>query len=297
MLKDFVNQCEPLPNNSKLLVLGGGFSGQHIAALGRKLGNHVICSRRKIDSSGADCVFDSAIQKLPSDDELSAVTHVLSCIPPDSNGKDPVLQSLKNQLKKMPLKWVGYLSTTGVYGDCEGNWVTESDPPKPQLRRSQIRLECEKAWQRSGLPIQILRLPGIYGPGRSAIDTIKAGRTKLVDKPGQVFSRIHIDDIAGATFHLIHLANKGKRPKIVNLADNLPSSNIEVMLFAASLMKASLPPIEPFQIAAKKMSPMALSFWQENRRVSNQMLCNELHYSLVHPNYQAGLRDCFKQAK
>ena len=116
----------------------------------------------------------------------------------------------------------------------------------------------------------------------------------MIDKPGQVFSRVHIDDIAGAIFHLIHLANKEKMPNIVNLADNLPTSNIEVMKFAASLLKTSLPPAEPFEIAAKQMSPMALSFWKENRRVSNNLLCNELGYSLIHPDYQSGLRDCAK---
>ncbi len=294
MLNDFVNQCKSLPSNSKLLILGGGYSGQHIAALAKSLGNEVICSRRSISSPGADCAFDSKIQKLPTNNCLANVTHLLSCIPPDANGNDPVLQNLNSKIKSMPLQWVGYLSTTGVYGDCKGEWVKESDQPKPQLKRSQIRLQCEKAWQKSGLPLQILRLPGIYGPGRSAIDNIRAGKAKMVDKPGQVFSRVHIDDIAGAIFHLIHLASEGTMPNIVNIADNHPSSNVEVMQFAASLLKTSLPPLEPFEIAAKQMSPMALSFWKENRKVSNHLLCNELGYSLVHSDYQSGLKDCFK---
>jgi len=196
----------------------------------------------------------------------------------------------------MPLKWVGYLSTTGIYGDCQGKWVTESDIPKPHLPRSLRRLACEEAWQSSNLPIQILRLPGIYGPGRSAIETIKKGKAKMIDKPGQVFSRIHVDDIAGAIFHLIHLAtNQGLRPKVVNVADDLPSSNIEVIRYGASLMGIGLPPIEPFEIAAKQMTPMALSFWQENRKVSNNLLCNELGYSLMHSNFKSGLKDCWMQ--
>ena len=297
MLRDLVNRCEPLPNNSKLLILGGGFSGQHVAALAKELGTNVICSRRNIHSPGSDCVFNSSSQTLPSQRTLKAVTHVLSCIPPDANGKDPVLTSLSNQLNEMQLQWVGYLSTTGVYGDSQGKWVKESDLPQPKSPRSKRRLECEKAWEESGLPIQILRLPGIYGPGRSAIENIKAGKTKMIDKPGQIFSRVHIDDIAGATFHLINLAHQGLQPKIINLADDVPSTNIEVMVYAASLMGVSLPPIEPFQKAAKQLSPMALSFWQENRRVSNELLCKQLGYSLIHPNYQSGLQDCWLQNK
>ncbi len=225
------------------------------------------------------------------------MTHLLSCIPPEANGSDPVLTSLRKELENMPLKWVGYLSTTGVYGDCKGDWVKESDFPKPKLARSKRRLACEKAWQDSGLPIQIMRLPGIYGPGRSALENIKNGRTQMIIKPGQVFSRIHVDDIAGAIFHLINLAAKGQRPSIVNVADNVPSTNLDVMRYAASLLGASLPPVEQFDIAAKTMSPMALSFWQENRRVSNQMLCNQLGYSLIHADYRSGLRDCLLQAK
>ncbi|WP_320666672.1 SDR family oxidoreductase [Prochlorococcus sp. MIT 1307] len=298
MIKDLVNQCEPLPSNSKLLILGAGFSGQHVANLAKQMGANVICSRRKEGTPGADCIFDSTKQKIPSEKALSEVTHVLSCIPPDAEGEDPVLISLKKELKNMPLQWVGYLSTTGVYGDCKGQWVTESDLPKPQLARSTRRLGCEQAWQTSGLPIQILRLPGIYGPGRSAIENIKAGKTKMIDKPGQVFSRIHIDDIAGAIFHLINLSTKKNiKPTIVNVADNLPSTNIEVMQYAASLMNISLPPIEPFQIAAPTMSSMALSFWQENRKVSNNKLCNELGYRLIHSDYKSGLKDCWLQNK
>ncbi len=292
MLSELVKNSAPLPLNSKLLILGGGFSGQHIAALVRALGTHVLCSRRRLESHGANLAFDSSKKTLLPNQALEEVTHLLSCIPPDKNGEDPVLSTLGKQLKSKSLQWVGYLSTTGVYGDCNGAWVTELDTPQPKQQRSKRRLACEKAWQESGLPIQILRLPGIYGPGRSALETIKTSSNKMIDKPGQVFSRVHVDDIAGATVHLINLAAKGIWPKVINIADDLPSSNLEVMSFAAKLLGKSLPPVEPFDIAAKTMSPMALSFWQENRRVSNQMLCKELDYSLIHSNYQSGLKDC-----
>ncbi len=295
MLQDLVKQCTPLPPNAKLLVLGGGFSGQHVAALAKRLGSNVICSRRKKDKPGANVVFDSATKQTPAPTALKEITHLISCIPPEANGEDPVISLLSKQLHDMPLQWVGYLSTTGVYGDHKGNWVTEADLPRPQQLRSKRRLSCEQAWQASGLPVQILRLPGIYGPGRSALEAINKGKSKMIDKPGQVFSRIHVDDIAGAIFHLIKLASTGIKPKIINVADNQPSTNVEVLEYAASLLGSSLPPIQPFEIASKEMSPMALSFWEENRRVSNQMLCKKLGYPLLHPNYQVGLRDCLNQ--
>ncbi|WP_320675884.1 SDR family oxidoreductase [Prochlorococcus sp. MIT 1300] len=295
MLESLVNRSTPLPKGSKLLVLGGGFSGQHIAALARALGNEAVCSRRQINSQGADVIFDSVNKTIPTNLKLEKFTHLLSSIPPDADGKDPVLSCLEEQLKDMSLKWVGYLSTTGVYGDSKGKWVSEQDSPKPIQLRSKRRLSCEEAWQQTGLPIQILRLPGIYGPGRSAITSICKGNVRMVDKPGQVFSRIHVDDIAGATMHLISLAEKGQKPLIVNIADNVPASNIDVLRFAGKLLDKSLPPLEPFEIAKSKMNPMALSFWQENRRIKNRLLCEELGYQLLHPDYKSGLKDCFKE--
>jgi len=295
MLTRLVNHCPSLPCGSKLLILGGGFSGQRIASVAKAQKTEVLCSRRSSKQPCADFIFDSVKGILPSKEILKDVTHLISCIPPNSNGKDPVLESFGNSLKDLPLKWVGYLSTTGVYGDSKGNWVEETDIPHPKQERSKRRLSCEIAWENSGLPIQILRLPGIYGPGRSAIESIQSGKSKMIDKPGQIFSRIHVDDIAGATYYLIDLARKGTRPKIVNIADNMPTANLEVLKFAASLIGSSLPPIEPFEIAIKKMSPMAQSFWQENRRVSNQLLCKKLGYSLIYPDYQTGLKNCLRK--
>ena len=292
MLKEVVKRCRSFPERSKLLIMGGGYSGQHIASAARALGAEVICSRRSPDKPGAEILFDSENQIIPDLKEIKNITHLLSCIPPDKHGQDPVLSHLSEQLQSIPLKWVGYLSTTGVYGDCHGNWVNEKDVPQPQQERSKRRLACEKSWEEAKLPVQILRLPGIYGPGRSAIDTIRKGQSKMVDKPKQVFSRIHVDDIAGAVIYLINLRNKGIIPKIVNITDSLPTSNIEVLQFAGSLTGIDLPPIEPFETASKTMTPMALSFWQENRRVSNEMLCNQLGYELIHPTYKSGLRDC-----
>ena len=296
MIQDIVKQSEPLPPKSKLIIFGGGYSGQRIASVGRLLGVKVLCSRRETGSKGADFTFNG--EKEISHEIFEGVTHVLSCIPPLLNGKDPVLSKLKSQLlNSKNLKWVGYLSTTGVYGDTKGEWVNEKTSPNPQQKRSIRRLSCEKEWLETNLPIQILRLPGIYGPKRSAFEGLLNGTSKMIDKPGQVFSRIHVDDIAGAILFLIHLYSQGRNTSLVNIADDLPTNNLEVIDFAAKLAKKPLPVIVPFEIAKKTMSPMALSFWQENRKVDNKLLCHKLGYSLIYPNFKSGLKNCFSKLK
>tara|TARA_B100000700_G_scaffold324293_1_gene430062 strand:- start:1277 stop:2164 length:888 start_codon:yes stop_codon:yes gene_type:complete len=294
MIEDIVKQLTPLPPKSKLIIFGGGYSGQRIAKVAKHLGTEVFCSRRNKNSQGADFVFDS--NKDFSDEIFEGVTHVLSSIPPLPNGKDPLLTKVRSHLlKSKDIKWVGYLSTTGVYGDTKGNWVNEKTEPNPKQGRSIRRLSCEREWLETNLPIQILRLPGIYGPGRSAFESLLNGTIKMIDKPGQVFSRIHVDDIAGAVLFLMNLYSQGNNPKIVNISDNLPTNNLEVITFAATLAKKSLPPTIPFEIAAKSMSPMALSFWQENRRVDNNLLCKTLGYSLIHPDFKSGLKNCLSK--
>jgi len=294
MIQDIVKQLGSLPPKSKLIIFGGGYSGQKIASLGRTLGLKVLCSRRKKGSKGADFIFNTNQEF--ANEILEGATHVLSCIPPLLSGEDPVLSKLKTQLlNSKNLKWVGYLSTTGVYGDAKGTWVDENTSPNPQQERSIRRLSCEKQWLETNLPIQILRLPGIYGPRRSAFESLLNGTAKMIEKPNQVFSRIHVDDIAGAVLFLINLYSQGKNPSVVNIADNLPTNNLEVITFAAKLAKKSLPSTVPFEIAKKSMSPMALSFWQENRKVDNNLLCKILGYSLMYPDYKSGLKNCFSE--
>ena len=296
MIQDIVKRFDPLPPKSKLVILGGGFSGQRIASFARCLGVEVLCSRRNKGSEGADFIFNT--EKEISNEIFEGTTHVLSCIPPLLNGEDPVLLKLKTQLlNSKNLKWVGYLSTTGVYGDTKGGWVNENTSPNPQQERSIRRFSCEKQWIETKLPIQILRLPGIYGPGRSAFESLFNGTTKMIDKPDQVFSRIHVDDIAGSVLFLINLYSQGKNPLVVNVADDLPTSNLEVITFAAKIAKKSIPLKIPFEIAKKEMSPMALSFWQENRKVDNKLLCQKLGYSLIYPDFKSGLKNCFSKLK
>ena len=296
MIQNIVKRFDPLPPKSKLVIFGGGFSGQRIARFARGLGVKVLCSRRNKESEGADFLFNA--EKEISNEIFEGTTHVLSCIPPLLNGEDPVLLKLKTQLlNSKNLKWVGYLSTTGVYGDTKGGWVNENTSPNPQQERSIRRFSCEKQWIETKLPIQILRLPGIYGPGRSAFESLFNGTTKMIDKPDQVFSRIHVDDIAGSVLFLINLYSQGKNPLVVNVADDLPTSNLEVITFAAKIAKKPIPLTIPFEIAKKEMSPMALSFWQENRKVDNKLLCQKLGYSLIYPDFKSGLKNCFSKLK
>ena len=292
MLREVVKQSASLPSNSKILIFGGGFSGQHIANAARQLGAEVLCSRRDPTTKGADFAFDSASKTVISDKHFHGVTHLISCVPPAQNGEDPVLKKCGHIIKNMPLKWAGYLSTTGVYGDYKGGWVTEESDVHPSQNRSIRRLACEQKWEALGVPLQILRLPGIYGPGRSALEAVVSQKNSMVYKPGQVFSRIHIDDIAGAIIHLINLFSKDICPRIINISDSLPATNIEVLSCAANLLDIPIPDIESFESASKNMSPMALSFWQENRKVSNHKLCNDLGYKLIHTDYRDGLKDC-----
>jgi len=302
MLADLVKRSQPLAADAKLLVLGGGYSGRCLGSLARAMGTPVLCTRRSLDAAEADLLFDSNGQDQLDPAALEGVTHLLSTIPPDRDGNDPVLPKLLPTLRNLPLRWAGYLSTTGVYGDRQGDWVTEEDEPAPALDRSIRRLNCEAAWQRSGLPIQILRLPGIYGPGRSVLNGLQQGRARLIDKPDQVFCRIHVEDIAGACWHLMHRAEQGPSARpgnwtVVNVVDDLPAPTAELMRHAAALLGCALPPLEPFDQIVDSMSPMAQTFWSENRRVSNHRLCQELGYPLLHPNYRVGLQDCLNQDK
>jgi nucleoside-diphosphate-sugar epimerase len=302
MLADLVKRSQPLASDAKLLVLGGGYSGRCLASLARAMGTPVLCTRRSLDSDEADLLFDSAGEDHLDPDALQGVTHLVCTIPPDREGNDPVLSKLLGTLRSLPLRWAGYLSTTGIYGDRQGGWVSEQDDPAPELDRSIRRLNCEQAWLHSGLPIQILRLPGIYGPGRSVLNGLQQGRARLIEKPGQVFCRIHVEDIAGACWHLMHRAEQAHDPSmdnwtVVNVVDDLPAATADLLRHAAALLGCALPPLEQFDQIVESMSPMAQTFWSENRRVSNHRLCQELGYSLLHPNYRVGLQDCLDQDK
>jgi len=196
-----------LGNKNKFLILGCGFSGSFFAKTIRKFGCTVLTSSRSANRDPNSFVFNSENGIVPDAKIFDGVTHILSCIPPDKNGADPVLGSLKNEIKSLSPEWVGYLSTTGVYGDTKGDWVSELYPPNPFQNRSHRRLNCEKEWIESGLPVQIFRLPGIYGPGRSTFEAIKNKKIRVISKKNQVFSRIHVADITNAIIYLLQNKN------------------------------------------------------------------------------------------
>ena len=286
-----------LNNKKKFLILGCGFSGSFFAKTIRKLGCTALTSSRSEKQDPDSFVFNSENGTVPNKKIFDGVTHILSCIPPDKNGHDPVLKSLKNKLKSLSLEWVGYLSTTGVYGNTKGDWVSETDQPNPFQERSQKRLNCEKEWIKSGLPIQIFRLPGIYGPGRSTFEAIKNKKIRVISKKNQVFSRIHVADITNAIIFLLQNKDSLKFHQIINLADDEPCSQIEVIQYCYNLLDLKMPKPILFEEAKEELSPIAQSFWMENRRISNKLLCETLGYKLIYKNYKLGLKNCFLNFK
>ena len=287
------NFASSLSNKNKFLILGCGYSGSFFAKTIRKLGCTALTSSRSENKDPNSFVFNSENGVIPNEKIFDGVTHILSCIPPDKNGSDPVLKSLKSKLVSLSLEWVGYLSTTGVYGNTKGDWVSEEDKPNPFQKRSQKRLNCEKEWIESGLPTQIFRLPGIYGPGRSTFEAIKNKKIRVIFKKDQVFSRVHVADITNAIIYLLQNKHSLNFHQIINIADNEPCSQLEVIQYCYDMLDLKMPKPILFDNAKNELSPIAQSFWKENRRVSNKLLCKKLGYKLIYKNYKAGLKNCF----
>ncbi len=214
---------------------------------------------------------------------LAGVTHLLLSVPPGAEG-DPVLNHHHAMLARRKFDWVGYLSTTGVYGDRGGDWVDEESPLEPSTARGHRRLEAERTWQVL-LDAQLFRLAGIYGPGRNQLVSLRDGTAKRIVKPGQVFSRIHVDDIAGVLSASVAAPNPGRA---YNVCDDEPAPPQDVVAFAAELLGMQPPPEIPF--AEADLSPMAASFYAESKRVSNLRIKQELGYQLLYPSYREGLR-------
>ena len=286
-----------LTKNKKFLVFGCGFSGNFFSKAVRKVGCTVLTSSRSTKNDPNSFVFNSEKNVIPNEKIFDGVTHILSCIPPDNSGNDPVLKILKNKLESLPLDWVGYLSTTGVYGNTDGKWVSEADLTNPLQERSQKRLNCEKEWIDSNLPIQIFRLPGIYGPGRSIFEAIKNKKIRVISKKNQVFSRIHVADIANAIIYLLQNKDSLKFHRIINISDDEPCSQLEVIQYCYKLLGLKMPKPILFEEAKTDLSPIAQSFWLENRKVSNKLLCKELGYKLSYSSYKLGLKNCLLNIK
>ena len=286
------NSTSLLNSKNKFLILGCGFSGSFFAKTIRKFGCTALTTSRSENNDPNNFVFDSEKNIIPCEKFFDGVTHILSCVPPDKNGNDPVLGSLHNKLQNLSLEWAGYLSTTGVYGNTGGDWVSETDRPNPFQKRSHNRLNCEKEWIKSGLPVQIFRLPGIYGPGRSTFEAIRNQKIRVISKKNQVFSRIHVADITNAIIYLLQNKDSLNFHQIINISDDEPCSQIEVIQYCYNLVGLKMPEPILFEDVQKNLSPIAKSFWMENRRVSNKLLCEILGYKLIYKNYKVGLKDC-----
>ena len=269
-----------------VLMLGHGYSA---AALAARLGGwQVLGTTRSVAraaemrAAGVEPVdwADAAAV----DRAIGRARAILVSLPPDAEG-DPVLRRHGAALAGASPEWVGYLSTTGVYGDRAGGWVDETDELRPVGERGRRRVAAEAAWQASGLPVHTFRLAGIYGPGRSVLDKLRAGTAQRVVRGGQVFSRIHVGDVGAV------LAASLARPapgRVYNVADDAPAPPADVIAFGAALLGLPVPPEVPFDRAA--LSAMARSFWDESKRVSNRRLRDELGVALACPDYRAGLR-------
>ena len=220
---------------------------------------------------------------------LAGATHALISIPPDVEG-DVVLRHFRDELAGLgDLAWVGYLSTVGVYGDWQGQWVDETSPTRPTSERSLRRVQAERAWlafgKDTGKRVEVFRLAGIYGPGRSIVDTLRAGTARRIVKPGQVFNRIHVDDVARV---LAAAIDKDAGHRIYNVGDDEPAPPQDVVAYAAELMGLPVPPEVAFETAG--LTGMAASFWVECKRVANARIKGDLGVELMYPTYREGLR-------
>jgi nucleoside-diphosphate-sugar epimerase len=220
---------------------------------------------------------------------LSGTTHLLVSIPPDLEG-DPVLRDFTAYIAALAgLAWIGYLSTVGVYGDAKGAWVDEESPVRPITERSLRRAEAERAWlefgAQAGRRVDVFRLAGIYGPSRNVLASLRAGTARRIVKPGQVFNRIHVDDIARV---LAAAIDRDTGARVFNVSDDEPAPPEDVVAYAAELLGLPVPPVLAFEAAG--LSAMAATFWSECKRVKNERIRRELGVELLYPTYREGLR-------
>jgi nucleoside-diphosphate-sugar epimerase len=285
--------------NRTFFCFGLGFSGltvaRHLMAQGWAVGGTCREPDRveQLKGDGIKAhVFDGTQQLDDFGDILSDTTHLLISVPPSEPNGDPVFHCHGRDIRDLKsLEWVGYLSTTGVYGDTGGELVNEGAPLAPSSERSSRRVEAEQSWlqlyQQHDLPVHIFRLSGIYGPGRSALDAARRGKARQIVKPDHKFSRIHVDDIAAVISASIERPNPGA---IYNVCDDEAAPPAQVTAFACDMLGIDPPPLVSFDEAKKDMSAMALSFWNDNRLVDNSLIRTELAVKLNYPTYREGLK-------
>lgn len=280
----------------KLLILGLGYSAGFFARAALARGWEVTGTVRSAERAAElsregirTLVFGGFAVSTALAKAVAEAEAVLVSIQPAEDG-DPVLQRLRGDLAAAPaLRWIGYLSTIGVYGNQDGAWIDETQPVKPGNARNTLRVAIEQDWlalgRDTGKAVQIFRLAGIYGPGRNPVAKLREGKSTRLVKPGQVFNRIHVDDIAGILMASLARPRNGA---IYNVTDDEPAPPQDVVSFAAELTGLEAPPEMPFSEA--RLSPMAASFYGENKRVSNALVKRELGYAFRYPSYREALR-------
>lgn len=282
-------------DDAHLIVFGLGYTGTAIAAGAAQLGWRVTATSRD-PSRLMPLPGVSLIDFGDAGPELATASHVLQTAAPDEHG-DPALARYGAQITAAArLRWAGYLSTTGVYGDRDGGWVDEDTPVAPTVARAQRRVAAEQAWA-AALPdcmVDLFRVAGIYGPGRSAFDDLRSGQARRVLKPGHLFGRIHRDDIAAAVLAAMQ-QQRPPSPRVLNLADNEPAASADVTAEAARLLDLTPPPLVPFAEAVGTMTLMGRSFWSENRRVRSEKTQERLGLRWRYPTYREGLRAILQQ--
>ncbi len=272
-----------------LLIFGFGYSGRAIAKVAYQAGFEVWATARDPDAVAPEAgvtLIPFGTAELPIRD----ATHILITAAPTEAG-DPILARYAARIEQAAaLKWIGYLSTTGVYGNRDGGWVDEDTAPAPQSERARRRVQAETAWTAYAqqAAVDIFRLAGIYGPGRSMFDDLRQGQARRVVKPGHLFGRIHRDDIAAGVLAAMR-QNPPPGLRIFNFSDDEPAASADVIAEAARLLNANPPPPVPYEQAEPGMSPMARSFWAENRRVQNTKTKALLGIEWKYPSYREGL--------
>ncbi|WP_298858730.1 SDR family oxidoreductase [uncultured Sulfitobacter sp.] len=282
--------------DNRLLSIGHGYSARALAARLVQEGWHVVGTTRSADKMAGIAATGAEPVQWPSSDLRSLVAefpNILISAGPGIAG-DPVLAELRDTIVDAApqARWVGYLSTTGVYGDHSGGWVDEQTPLNPSTARGQARVDAEVAWQSiRDLPLHIFRLAGIYGPGRGPFAKVRNGTARRIIKQGQVFSRIHVEDIASALELSLNAPSRGA---IYNLCDDSPAPPEDVIGYAAELLGVPVPPAVAFEDA--EMTPMARSFYAESKRVRNDHIKRELGWSPHYPDYRSGLAAILAQS-
>ncbi len=277
-----------------LLIIGLGYSGEAIAKAALAAGLSVSATTRTarpMPRGVTPVPFEAAAAA------ISSATHLVATAPPGEAG-DPALAQFASAIAAAPnLAWIGYLSTTGVYGDRGGAWVDEDTAPAPGLDRSRRRLAAEKAWREAavGRKLDIMRLAGIYGPGRSALDEVRSGRARRVILPGHQFGRIHVEDIAGG--ELAALRRPPEAARVLNFSDDVPAESAAVLEEAARLLGVPPPPAIPFAEAVANMSEMGRSFWSENRKVASRKTQIRLGRAWTYPGFREGLAAIFRHER